>query len=197
MSDWSYRAQPDVPPAGRFIEPQTVPVRRRRRLATAAKALVLLALIASTAGASFIAVTNRHRADAWQNRSVIAERNARSLNDLLIARTARLNEVAIKEQNASKALNQSESDVRSLEVRQRQLANEKAQVEDERAQLEEETSALGTVAGNFVTCKRDLVTAIQAVADENNVWLDAYGPEVDSECAAADSALNDFIATYP
>jgi hypothetical protein len=172
--------------------------RREKLLA----ALVLLGLLLA-GGMTFLAVSNKSQADRWETRASRLQRNADALNTLLVRRTAvlnarvrQLNVMGAKVTQATTALRRSEGDVQSLEVRQRQLADEKAQLEDQRTQLEQEQGDLTQVASNYITCKRDLTSAIQAVANQDYSWLDAYGQAVQDECSNADSSLQDFVSTY-
>ena len=77
--------------------------------------------------------------------AIVAART-RTLND----RVDQLNVLGTKLADAQAALTRSEGDVSSLEVRQRQLA-------DEKAQLEDQARLLASVARTYQTCKEDLV----------------------------------------
>ena len=108
---------------------------------------------------------NEVRAHSWQHRALLLRRDEAQLQSLLSARTRLLNQridqvnrLAKKLGRSQVALGQSQGDVASLEERQRQLANEKAQLQDQQAALDE-------VAGNYVTCKQDLIQLITDVAN--------------------------------
>ena len=169
----------------------------RRRATRIAIVLAVAAPTAAAGAASWVAFTNKDRADRWEARSSQLQSNVYALNALVIRRTAllnargaQLNVMARKVTRAQNALSRSEGDVASLEVRQRQLANEKAQLEDERAALTE-------VASAFITCKGDLENVIQAVGNSDYAWIETYADTIDSECSSADSSLQSFLAAYP
>lgn len=158
---------------------------------------MLIVLLGSLSVAVFVAVANKSRADRWRSRSVQLQANAAALNVVVIRRTQVLNArihqldaMAAKVKRSQTALSQSEGDVQSLEQRQRQLANDKAQLEDERV-------ALTDVASNYITCKDDLQNAVQAIADQDWVWIDTYAPQVNSDCDTADTSLQGFLSAYP
>ena len=85
-------------------------------------------------------------------------------------------------------MGQSQGDVSSLEVRQRELANEKAQLQDQQA-------ALDGVASNYVSCKQDL---IQLLSDVTNGYDTTYDYNVaSSDCSSADSSLQSYLNNWP
>ena len=111
--------------------------------------------------------------------------------------------MAARVEQAQRAITRSEADVRSLERRQRRLANEKAQVEDARAQLAlerdaiaEEADVLGNVAAAFVTCKNGLVELLNYVLADNDGAAAAIVGRVDGDCEVAEGELSSYIAAY-
>jgi septal ring factor EnvC (AmiA/AmiB activator) len=174
---------------------------RRRPSIVAATAVVVL--LAACGVASYVALTNKARADRWQARSASLERNADELNALLVkrsaglnARTRELNRMAVKVRREQAALNRSQADVASLAGRQRQLANEKAQVEDSRSQLAVQASALRSVASAFIDCKSGLEELLDDVLNDDYVSAEAILSTVSGDCQAADSTLADYNAGY-
>jgi len=169
--------------------------RRNRRGLLALAAFAFLCVAVYAGWASYAMVTNESRATRWQHRSRVAEANTARLNSLLDKRTLalntridQLNKAATKLKQARSDLNRSQGDVTSLELRQRELANEKAQLGDQRALLD-------TVASNYITCKRDLVTAfdyMQAQAETSAVVNIA-----NASCATAEDSLKNYLASYP
>jgi hypothetical protein len=189
----------------RIVEPENPAAARKVRYSGREKLFAAFALVSLllAGGMIFLAVSNKSRADRWEVRALRLQQNSDALNTLLVRRTAvlnarvrQLNVMGAKVTHAATALKRSEGDVQSLEVRQRQLADEKAQLEDQRTQLQQEQGDLTQVASNYIVCKRDLTSAIQAVADQDSSWLDAYGQAVQDECDTADSSLQDFVSTY-
>jgi hypothetical protein len=179
------------------------PSRRRRRLLVGAIALAIGLLVVVGGLAGYVAWENRARADRWEERATDLETNVESLNDLLVERSESLNErteelnaVAAKVQDAERTIARSESDVRSLERRQRRLANEKAQVEDARAALALEAEALGEVAGAFITCKQGLDRLLGYVLADDLGAANAIVAGVDGDCRAAEGELSSYLAAY-
>jgi hypothetical protein len=176
--------------------------RRRGRIALVVA--VLLLLLAGLAGSGYLVVSNRDRAERWEDRAFQLERNVDQLNGLLVersnilnARTGELNRMATKVRRQQGALQRSEADVSSLERRQRALAAEKADVEDSRAQLAVQAAALENVADAFVDCKDGLVDLLNYVLDEDFFSATAVVSGVASDCNYAESALSDYNYSYP
>jgi hypothetical protein len=86
--------------------------------------------------------------------------------------------------------------VRSLERRQRRLANEKAQVEDQRAGLVLQAATLEAVAQTYSDCSDGLALVIQAVAYSDYGWLSANGDQIVATCNQAANAFNDYKNSY-
>lgn len=163
----------------------------------------VLGLLVVAGGASYLAVSNDARADQWQERSTELERNVRTLNRLLVNRTARLNKrvrqlnvMAAKVKKASAALVRSESDVQALEERQRELANEKAQIEDERGLLYEQGEAIAEVASAYIRCNGGLNDLVDALFAEDHEWINRYAEGIFSDCDAAEDALQSYQEVY-
>jgi septal ring factor EnvC (AmiA/AmiB activator) len=179
------------------------PPSRRRRLLVGAIALAIALLVIVAGLAGYFAWENRERADSWDDRAGDLETNVKSLNELLVERSESLNErteelnaMAAKVQEAERTIARSESDVRSLERRQRRLANEKAQVEDARAALALEAEALGEVAGAFITCKQGLDRLLGYVLADDLGAANAIVAGVDGNCRAAEGELSSYLAAY-
>jgi DNA repair exonuclease SbcCD ATPase subunit len=185
---------------------------RRRRLVVRFGTVLAFLLVLGVAGvASFLALSNRDRADRWAARTALLEKNVAALNHVLVSRTRvlnlrvrQMNRLAAKVEQGQAALSQSQGDVLRLEQRQRELANEKAQVEDQRQQLATERDALAaqkdaltSVASAFIQCNSGLSNALQAVAYQDYSWLSTYGTGVAADCANANSALANYNASYP
>src|SRR5262249_5674603 len=135
-----------------------------RRWLVPAAALVV-ALAAWAGWATYAMLENEQRAISWQEQSRTAVAHAQKLDATLAARTKALNDrvdqlnilgARLADQQA--ALKRSEGDVSTLELRQRQLANEKAQLEDQ-------ARMLTGVARSYSTCKNDLIDLLAAVGD--------------------------------
>lgn len=179
------------------------PTRWRRRLLIGAITLAIVLVVAGVGAAGYLAWENGARADRWEGRAAELEINVESLNDVLLERsdalnerTEELNSMAAKVQVAEQTIARSEADVRSLERRQRRLANEKAQVEDARAALALEADALGTVASAFITCKSGLDEYLGYVLAGNGGAANAVAGRVSSDCGAAESELSSYLARY-
>jgi septal ring factor EnvC (AmiA/AmiB activator) len=175
----------------------------RRRLLWGGGVLAAIALLAVAGAASYLAYSNNERADRWRARAGKLERNADTLNALLVKRTRtlnarvrQLNVMAAEVRRARLSLTRSEGDVKTLEQRQRELANEKAQLEDQRGALIEQQSSLEQVASAYSTCKGELEDVLSAFADNDYGWLDANIPTVAADCAYADSSFDDYLAAY-
>jgi len=194
---------PDASQSGAV--PPTAPELRRRwpaRIVVPVAAAIVAVLVA-LGGSSYLALSNKSRADRWQERSSVLERNIDELNRLLLdrsdalnSRTSELNRMAAKVRKEEAALNQSEADVSSLAARQRALANEKAQVEDSRAQLVVQTAAIETVAQEMTACKDGLAQLLGYVLDQDYSSASSIVYGVRSDCDSAESALSDYSATY-
>ena len=91
-------------------------------------AVSVIAFVVLAGAAVYLALashSNHASAARWRDRAAASER-------LLTTRTNQLNTRSKALNRAAGELEQSQSDVKSLEARQRTLANEKAQVEDQR-----------------------------------------------------------------
>ena len=170
-----------------------------RTRGTRARILVGLVLVALCAWGSFAGyemVQNHDRSEGWRVRSIALQEQADGMHRLLKSRTTLLNQridqldaIAEKLRRTRDALARSEGDVSSLEVRQRQLANEKAQVEDARA-------ALRGVAANYATCEQDLIHVLQAVAAGDYLTAGTDVGYARESCGAAESGLSSYDATF-
>ena len=156
----------------------------------AAVALVL-ALAGWAAWATYAMRENENRAVAWQERSQTLRADLRRLDTVLTSRTRELNArvdqlnlLGTRLTDAQAALRRSEGDVSGLEVRQRQLADEKAQLED-KAQL------LAGVARTYQTCKADLIDLLDDIATNSDATA-SYNA-ASASCANADSQLNAYL----
>jgi septal ring factor EnvC (AmiA/AmiB activator) len=174
----------------------------RRYLVGGLIALLFLLVVASGI-VGYLAWTNKTRADDWQARAAELQADVDQLETTLDERTAILNErtddvnnLASKVADAERAIERSEDDVKRLERRQRQLAAEKARVEDARAALALQTAAIEDVASAYIDCKSGLTEAIGYIAAQNYYALNAIASRVDADCAAADSALQNYVANY-
>ncbi|HXF97162.1 MAG TPA: hypothetical protein VNJ46_00950 [Gaiellaceae bacterium] len=193
-----------VVPLGERHDPGPGSARTRRGALLLASLVVLVLLLASAlAGSTYLAVTNKSRADRWQERSELLEAHVDELNELLAerssalnARTKELNRLAAVVRRQQRALKRSEADVSSLERRQRELAAEKAAVEDERAALAVQHGELVEVAEAFVACKDGLVELLGYVIDERFYEAGALLPEVAADCEHAEDSLARYSATY-
>jgi septal ring factor EnvC (AmiA/AmiB activator) len=177
-------------------------LRRRRLLFGGIAFAVCLFLIAgSTAG--YLAWTNKARADDWQGRAAQLEANVTELEETINERTQELNErtedlnqMAAKVTAAARAIARSESDVKLLERRQRQLANEKAQVEDARAQLALQTATIEDVASAFITCKDGLTQLLSFVLAQDYFSANSIVGRVRADCDTAEARLDSYFANY-
>jgi chromosome segregation ATPase len=187
----------------RFEEPAAAPSGRRRGVLIAALVLAFLLLAGAGGTAGYLAWENRERADRWEARADELEGNVQSLNAILVERSEALNErteelnaMAAKVRDAERAIGRSEADVRTLEMRQRQLANEKAQVEDARAALAAEAESLEDVASAFITCKNGLVELLNHVLEEDFATASSISDRVDGQCQTAENELSDYMAAH-
>ncbi|MGH3022603.1 MAG: hypothetical protein ACRDNI_03010, partial [Gaiellaceae bacterium] len=176
---------------------------RRRLLLVGGLVLAFLLLTAAGAGAGYVAWTNKARADDWQARAELLQGNVEALDEVVLARTEDLNErteelnqMASKVRNAEDAVARSEGDVRSLERRQRRLASEKAEVEDARAALALEAGAIEDVASAYIDCKNGLAQLLNYVLAEDFSAAGTIVGQVDSDCTAAETTLESYLATY-
>lgn len=149
---------------------------------------VVVALIGAGAAVGYVAFENSERADRWRDRSVVLQDLVAQRTEALNRQTARLNVAATRLRAARRAISRSEADVAQLEVRQRELANEKAQVEDERA-------ALLNVAGQLESCNAGMGSLIQIISGGLQPDPTDLGNLV-SVCNAADAAVSVYIQTY-
>ena len=86
--------------------------------------------------------------------------------------------------------------MKSLEARQRTLANEKAQVEDQRGGLQLATSQLATLAGEQRDCSNGLSKLLNEFAANDYDAVDADSPTVGSACQKAEDDFAAFQAQY-
>lgn len=176
---------------------------KRTALLVASAATVALLLLVTAGGASYLAFTNRHRADRWQARSSALQKDLAELNGILVIRsdalderTAQANDLAEKVKDLEQAVARSENDVRSLERRQRELANEKAQVEDQRGLLEQKSAALNDVAHTYSQCTGGLTNLLQAAVYEDYGWISANGDAIVATCNQAAAGLRAWGTDY-
>jgi septal ring factor EnvC (AmiA/AmiB activator) len=162
-------------------------------------AVLALGLLVAGAGAGYLAYENDSRADKWRERADRLQRNADQLNELLIERTEvlnkrpeELNALAAKLKKAQRAIARSEEDVKTLERRQRQLANEKAQVEDARALLAVEAEALEEVASAYIDCSTGLAAVLSFVASDDFSSANAALANASQDCRQAEDALAEY-----
>jgi hypothetical protein len=169
------------------------PPRRRHWWPIVAVALVL-GLAGWAAWATYAMRENENRAVAWQERSQTLRADLRRLDTVLTSRTRELN-TRVDQLNilggrltdAQDALRRSEGDVSSLEVRQRQLA-------DEKAQLEDQARMLGSVARTYQLCKSHLIDLLEDVA--TGVDATASYTAASSSCANADDQLDAYLHAF-
>jgi len=176
-------------------EPVDPPEARGHRRRWPIVVAVLFVAMAAWAGwATYAMRENENRALAWQERANalgvrtrVAERRlterTRTLND----RVDQLNILGARLADAQAALHRSEGDVSSLEVRQRQLADEKAQLEDQ-AQL------LSGVARSYAACKQDLIDLLTDV--QTNTDPTASYTAASRSCASADDQLQAYVHAF-
>jgi TolA-binding protein len=150
---------------------------------------VSVAVLAAVAGWSVYAMhTNEQRAASWHHRAVQLDALLAARTQTLNTRIDQMNRLAGKLKLSQTALSQSQTDVSSLEVRQRELANEKAQLEDQQRELD-------GVASGYITCKEDV---IQLLSDVSNGYDTTYSLNVaSSDCANADNALQSYLSAHP
>lgn len=168
-------------------------------IAAASAAVALIALAVT----GYFAYTNKVRADDWEQRAVVLERNVDELNVVLVersntlnARTRELNRIAATVKRQQRALRRSEADVSSLSARQRALAAEKAEVEDERAALAVQAAALENVADALLGCNDGLIRLLGYVLDEDYFSAQLVIGDVVSDCQYAESALSSYSGRY-
>ena len=183
------RRDPKPPPA----PPEPRRPRRRRWAAIVAGALVV-ALVAWAGWATYAMRENENRAVAWQERTKALQSRADELDTILASRTRTLNArvdqlniLGTKLADLQGALHRSQGDVSSLEVRQRQLADEKAQLEDQAAILDR-------VARSYVTCKADLLQLLTDVANDSNAAVSYTAAQ--GSCSLADTQLRSYLDAY-
>lgn len=195
---------PDSYPISSFADVDSSSLRRRRRVLLSVSVVGVALVLAAFGATGYVAYTNKHRADRWESRSEVLERNVSELNSLLVsrssilnARTSELNRMAAKVRTQETALSRSEADVSSLEHRQQVLANEKAQVEDSRAALAVQAASLETVASASVDCNDGLTDLLGYILDEDYASANAVVAGVADDCDYAESALSAYNANYP
>jgi TolA-binding protein len=167
---------------------------RKHRLALGFTTVI--AVLVAVAGWALYAVhENQVRARSWERRAAVLQKDESQLQSLLSARTRLLNQridqvnsLATKLHRSQVALGQSQGDVSSLEVRQRELANEKAQLQDQQA-------ALHQVVNSYVTCQGDLV---QVVSDLASGVDGTYDFQIaDSDCTEANNGFQNYLNNWP
>jgi hypothetical protein len=181
------RTEPE-PPA-----PPQAP-RRPRRWWLAAAVVLVVALAAWAGWATYAMRENENRATAWQERTKVLQSRTDRLDAVLAQRTKTLNTrvdqlnlLGVRLADAQSALKRSEGDVSSLEVRQRQLA-------DEKAQLEDQARILDGVARSYVICKDDLVALLTDVA--RNLDATASYDAAQQSCSLADTQLRSYLDAF-
>ena len=174
----------------------------RKRLLLGGLVLCFLLLAGAGAAAGYLAFTNKERADLWEARAVDLEGDVAALERVVAERTDDLNErtddlnaMAAKIVQAERTIARSEADVRSLEQRQRRLANEKAQVEDARAALALQASAMEDVAGAFIECNDGLVEYLGYIVEEDYVSASSEYGRINGYCQDAEDRLAQYLAT--
>jgi hypothetical protein len=203
---WVARADDEVPAgeATRLRPPSpAVRVTERRRQPSLLLAVGALAVVLALGGAAYVAVTNKSRADRWQERTERLERNASALNSVLIARsnalnerTVQLNRLAARVREGQGALRRSQADVSSLARRQRELANEKAQLEDGRVELTAQAATLEDIALDFATCKDGLVELLGYALRQEVDSMSNVVPGVEADCGRAETRLAAYRSIY-
>jgi hypothetical protein len=181
------RADPEPPP------PPQEP-RRPRRWWLVVTVVLFVALAAWAGWATYAMRENENRATAWQKRTTVLQERTDRLDAVLAERTKTLNTrvdqlnlLGVRLADAQSALKRSEGDVSSLEVRQRQLA-------DEKAQLEDQARILDSVARSYVTCKDDLVVLLTVVA--RNLDATASYDTAQRSCSLADTQLRSYLDAF-
>jgi TolA-binding protein len=166
---------------------------RRHRVGILLSVVLLLSVVAGWA--LYAMHTNAAHAHSWERRAGVLETDERQLQSLLSARSRLLNQridqvndFAGKLRSSQVALGRSQGDVSSLEVRQRELANEKAQLQDQQA-------ALHQVVDSFVTCQGDLVSVVSDLAGSYDPTYDFQLAETD--CGGADNAFQGYLNNWP
>jgi hypothetical protein len=162
-------APPSAPPPG--------PRPRSRARGGGARLTWLLALVAVSIPVA-AAVYFAREADANRRAAVRWQAQASSLNEVLRERTAVLNTRTRALNQTSARLTASEADVKTLERRQRRLADEKAQVEDQKG-------FIATVARDQRACSDGLLDLLVAFAEYDYSWIDATIDGVSDACLAA------------
>jgi TolA-binding protein len=169
--------------------------RFRRNRVTLLLAVVIVALAAVAGWALYAMHENGTRARSWERRAAVLQKDESQLQSLLGARTRLLNQridqvnsLATKLQRSQAALGQSQGDVSSLEVRQRELANQKAQLQDQQA-------ALHQVVNSYVTCQDDLVQVVSDLANSIDATYDFQ--TADSDCSAANNGFQSYLNNWP
>jgi chromosome segregation ATPase len=155
-------------------------------------AVSVVAFVVLAGAAVYLALSshsNHASAARWRDRAAASER-------LLTTRTNQLNTRSKALNRAAGELEQSQSDVKSLEARQRTLANEKAQVEDQRGGLQLATSQLATLAGEQRDCSNGLSKLLNEFAANDYDAVNADSPTVGSACQKAEDDFAAFQAQY-
>lgn len=147
--------------------------------------IVLLGAAAGTGG--LLAYANYTSAQRWQQtaeaNAARAERHAGQRDEALAA-----------SEEAAEALAASEADVRRLEGRIRELADEKAQVEDERQQLMLTAASYADLLGRVRVSADAVDTCVEYMAELNNRSTEAWNLMVQGGDPDID-ALNQLRAT--
>jgi hypothetical protein len=162
-------------------------VRRKRpsRAGVIVTTLALVALAGATLYFAFASHANRQSAQKWRT-------HAEQSDKLLSARTHQLNTRSTALNRAAKALSRSQADVKTLESRQRSLANEKAQVEDQRGAMVIQANELATLAGEQRDCSNGLTQLLNAFAAGDYATVNANSDAVGSACQKAQQDFDAF-----
>lgn len=150
--------------------------------------VAVLALAGAAAYLGWVAAENADRAERWRDRSIVLQDLLADRTRALNRQTARLNAAADRLREARDLIARSEEDVAALELRQRELADEKAQVEDERA-------ALIGVATRLEDCNEGLAELLQVVASDLPV-APADVDRVAAACSSANQAMAGYVGQY-
>jgi uncharacterized protein HemX len=173
---------------------QTVATTPRRKSRGRAAGVVLLAVVFASlaAGALYFAAasrSNRSAALRWRTHALRSDRLVTARTHQLNTRSAALNRTAAE-------LARSQADVRSLEARQRALANEKAQGEDQRGQMLVQTSQLTALANEQKTCSDELGQLLSDFANGDYGAVEAESSGVAADCQTARSDFDAFQSQY-
>jgi chromosome segregation ATPase len=155
-------------------------------------AVLVLAFVVLAGAAVYFALashSNHASAARWRDHAQASDR-------LLTTRTNQLNARSKALNRAAGELAKSQADVKSLEARQRTLANEKAQVEDQRGGLQVATSQLAALAGEQRDCSNGLSQLLNEFAANDYDAVNRDAPGVGSACQKAEDDFAAFQAQY-